>query len=275
MTEERFQSADQMLLESGLFSDVTVTCGDKTWNLHKNILCSRSVWFEKALGGTYQEATTGHVEIRNFDTESVGWVIRYIYTGTCDISSLNPIPKTKFITCYEVFTVADYFAMDPLADIAINALTADLESRLGPMQLQHQAVDWLEELFEVIRLIYQHMAIDDKTHTRSALCNTILEFVHRARFFLMQNAEFTSFLEEVPVFALDVFRMMRLTGDFLADKPDPQCSYCNREPTMRSGKNFYTHLATKKLKLDACCGSCAGKRNFPSARENWSSQKET
>lgn len=61
---------------------MTLKCGDKTWNLHKNILCSRSEWFEKALTGKFQEAQTGLVEIQNFGPEAVGWVVRYIYSGS-------------------------------------------------------------------------------------------------------------------------------------------------------------------------------------------------
>lgn len=46
--------SDLKLLESGNFADVTVTCGTKTWKLHKLILCSRSRFFGKALTGHYQ-----------------------------------------------------------------------------------------------------------------------------------------------------------------------------------------------------------------------------
>ncbi len=48
------------LLQSGLFSDVTVKCGERTWNLHKNILCSRNIWFEKALTGNYEVSSHHH-----------------------------------------------------------------------------------------------------------------------------------------------------------------------------------------------------------------------
>jgi len=99
------------LLESGNFSDVTVSCADKTWKLHKAILCSRSTWFEKALTGNFsvttsklfpwhlcsnayinlpQEAKTGHVDIKNFEPEAIDWLINYIYTG----SKLHPFCLT-------------------------------------------------------------------------------------------------------------------------------------------------------------------------------------
>jgi len=73
--------ASLRLLETGLFADVTVKCQDTIWSLHKNILCTRSVWFEKALCGNFEEARTNVVTIGTFSSDSVHWVIRYIYTG--------------------------------------------------------------------------------------------------------------------------------------------------------------------------------------------------
>ncbi|KAK3690246.1 BTB/POZ protein [Podospora appendiculata] len=248
----RFLAADadtSRLLDSGLFSDVMVTCGSKTWNLHKNILCTRSVWFKKALTGNFEESKTGRVTIENFEPEAIEWLVRYIYTGICDILALraDAATKTKFVVCYEVYTVADYFAMDSLR--------------------------WLDELFEAIKLVYQDTPLHDTTTTtiRAAFVN----FVHTGRFYFLQNEAFTKFLdEEAPLLALDMFRAMRTTGDFIVYQPDPQCSTCKNKPS-RGDKSYYTHLVTEKSRLIACCSICAVKKDLPPPTENWSGKKTT
>ncbi|KAK0724207.1 BTB/POZ protein [Lasiosphaeris hirsuta] len=272
--DNRFLTEDEKLLDTGWFSDVTVKCGDRIWRLHKNILCTRSVWFEKALTGRFEESKTGHVDIQNFDPEAIGWLIRYIYTGICDIPALRPGSKTNFVTCYEVHTVADYFAMTSLAKIALDTLAADFDARLGPVQMQYEPVDWLDELFETVKLIYQDVPLTDtsalSSSSSSPIRHALVTFVHTARFYLLQNEAFTHFLDEAPpVFALDMFRAMRTTGDFLAHLPEPQCFLCRNKPT-RSEKAYYTHLAPEKMKLHAACATCANKRDLLPCTSDWS-----
>ncbi|KAK3320257.1 BTB/POZ protein [Cercophora scortea] len=266
---DRFLSADAELLESGLFSDVTVTCGSKTWNLHKNILCTRSSWFKKALTGNFEESKTGRVDIKNFEPEAVEWLIRYIYTGVCDISALRPNTKTNFVICYEVYTVADYFAMDPLVKIALDTLNAEMQTKLGPIQLLHEPSDWLDELFEAIKLVYEDTHPGDTT-PMTQIRSAFLNFVHAARFYFLQNGAFARFLdEEAPVLAIDMFRAMRTTGDFIVYQPDPQCNTCKNRPS-RGDKGYYTHLVTDMPRLLVCCSTCAVKKDLPPPTENWS-----
>lgn len=292
------------LLESGLFSDVAVKCKDRTWRLHKNILCSRSIWFEKALTGKFEESKTGVVEIRTFDPEAVDWVIHYIYTGSsspslpslttpitdtptaCDIPSLRPSAKTNFVTCYEVYTVADFFALDSLTTLALATLNADFDARLAPLQLRHdlsppksnddphQPTDnWLDDFFETVRLVYQDTPPSDTgtTPIRTAVTN----YTHRARFFFLQNAEFNAFLDSpaAPAFALDMFRIMRGAGDFVAALPEPMCTLCRNKPG-RSDKAYYTHVAPERLKLAAACSTCAVKRGLGVCTGNWLGKRE-
>ncbi|KAK0610665.1 BTB/POZ protein [Bombardia bombarda] len=298
--ENRFLSSDEKLLESGLFSDVTVKCGDKTWNLHKNILCSRSIWFEKALTGNFEESKTGIVNIQNFYPEAIDWVVRYIYTGVCDIPTLKLDTTTNFITCYEVYTVADYFAMSPLADIALDTLKAELDSKLAPLQMQgpaeyHPSSEWFDELFEAIRLIYQdvaaNVAYNNSSNPASQIRAVIINFIHAARFYFLQNAPFNAFLDgeyrpaaeyggddiavgAPPAFALDMFRAMRTTGDFVAHLPEPQCTICRSKPSTRGGEKqpYYTHLAPDKLRLSVSCSACAVKKELPPPTEDWMSK---
>ncbi|KAL2144202.1 hypothetical protein VTI28DRAFT_9493 [Corynascus sepedonium] len=277
--DNRFMSSDAKLLRSGLFSDVKVKCGDTTWQLHKNILCTRSQWFEKALTGSFEEAKTGVVEVENFAPKQIDWVLQYIYTGACDIPSMTPSEKmkTNFVTCYEVYTVADYFGLSAMAQIALDTLSAEFDNLLGPIQLQYEsAADWLPELCEAIRRVYAH----DHTAVQSARQLTPIRaafvgFAHTARFYFLQDPDFNRFLDEdAPVFALDLFRAMRDAGDFCAALPEPTCSYCRMKPT-RSGKDYYTHLAPEALKLTACCSTCALRKDLGSGMSDWSGKKRT
>lgn len=53
MSGQNFGSKDLDLLESGLFADATITCGDRTWKVHKSIIC-RCEWFKKAFAGNFE-----------------------------------------------------------------------------------------------------------------------------------------------------------------------------------------------------------------------------
>lgn len=83
------------LLRTGLFSDVTVKCGDRTWNLHKNIICSRCDWFKKALTGQFKEASTNVIEINDFEPRLVGWLIEYLYKGGMAFSQCSTLTHNR------------------------------------------------------------------------------------------------------------------------------------------------------------------------------------
>lgn len=172
-----------------------------------------------------------------------------------------------------MYTVADYFALSTLAQIALDSLNAEFDSKLGPIQLQYESsADWLPELFDALRLVYTEAPIGD-TGSPSPIRGAFLNFVHTARFYFLHNPDFNRFIdEEAPVFALDLFRAMRTTGDFIAHLPDPQCSYCKMKPT-RGDKAYYTHLAPETLKLNTSCSTYAGKRDVGPGTANWAGKK--
>ncbi|KAI0531950.1 hypothetical protein GGR58DRAFT_507943 [Xylaria digitata] len=117
-------SSDEELLMSGLFSDVTVKCGDRTWNLHRAIL-TRSPFFQKALEpNRFKESQEKHIEITEQDPSKVNWVIYFIYTGraSSDLLTLLEDNKTVILTCVELFEIADFFTIDTLCTHAVDVL---------------------------------------------------------------------------------------------------------------------------------------------------------
>ncbi|KAK6840005.1 hypothetical protein PG990_011610 [Apiospora arundinis] len=76
------------MFDNELFSDAKVTVGDKTWPIHKAIVCPRSTYFRKAFMGRFIEAGQSHLTIEDQDSEAVGQILHYLYTGE---RKLNPI----------------------------------------------------------------------------------------------------------------------------------------------------------------------------------------
>lgn len=85
------------LLKEGKYSDLTITCGDDSYAVHKAIVCSRSPFFAACCDGDFkvgystssqvlahclQEAKSGVVDLPDDDPLAVKMMIRYLYTGT-------------------------------------------------------------------------------------------------------------------------------------------------------------------------------------------------
>lgn len=57
------RASNLKLLETGNFADAELICGGKTFKIHKAVVCTRSVWFEKALTGGFAVRTITHLQI--------------------------------------------------------------------------------------------------------------------------------------------------------------------------------------------------------------------
>lgn len=49
-----FSAADKELLESGKYADAKIVANGQTYNVHKIVLCTRSMWFRKAFEGAFR-----------------------------------------------------------------------------------------------------------------------------------------------------------------------------------------------------------------------------
>jgi len=81
------------LFDSGLFADCTVRCGDRTWKLHKHVLCKHSTFYNGAFTGDFDEAKTGVLTLSEDDPEVVDLALRFTYSENCKslTGHANPI----------------------------------------------------------------------------------------------------------------------------------------------------------------------------------------
>ncbi|KAM3433124.1 hypothetical protein MY4824_006179 [Beauveria thailandica] len=69
------------LLKSGQFSDLTLVCGSKDFNVHKAVVCAQSKVLAAAIREPFQESKTGKIVIEEYDTDTVEKMVEFLYTG--------------------------------------------------------------------------------------------------------------------------------------------------------------------------------------------------
>jgi len=99
------------ILETKLFTDCTIICGNEEIPCHRNILSSRSPVFETMFSSDMKEASTGVVEIEDFTGATVKELVNYIYTG-CPASA-----KPE-----ELLRAAHKYLMEELKDWCVEQL---------------------------------------------------------------------------------------------------------------------------------------------------------
>ncbi|KAL8828608.1 MAG: hypothetical protein Q9191_002489 [Dirinaria sp. TL-2023a] len=76
---DRLLSDHQELLRSGKYSDLTLKCGNKTWHVHRFILCAWSKVFAAASDGYFQEATTHLIDLKDDDPDVIEQLLNFMY----------------------------------------------------------------------------------------------------------------------------------------------------------------------------------------------------
>ncbi|KAH6644293.1 hypothetical protein C7974DRAFT_459937 [Boeremia exigua] len=71
----------EISLTSGAYSDMTITCGQDTYKVHKVIVCCRAGFFARAIKFGGQETQTGTIDLPDDDVEAVKCLIHYLYEG--------------------------------------------------------------------------------------------------------------------------------------------------------------------------------------------------
>ncbi|EOA84560.1 hypothetical protein ACJQWK_07314 [Exserohilum turcicum] len=86
------KSALASLFECGKYSDLTIVCGAKRYQVHRLLLATRSTFFEGACRGGFREAESGVIDLSEDDAEAVEHMIHYFYHMDY-LSSKKPLSR--------------------------------------------------------------------------------------------------------------------------------------------------------------------------------------
>lgn len=73
--------------ESPKYTDFEIRCQDRSWNVHRFIICARSKYFEKACELNFRESHEKLITIKEEDPDVVETILKYMYTGVISIPS--------------------------------------------------------------------------------------------------------------------------------------------------------------------------------------------
>ncbi|TKA82370.1 hypothetical protein B0A55_01411 [Friedmanniomyces simplex] len=136
------------LLTSEEFADLKVKLGDRTWNVHKVVVCCRSDFFAKARKGEFkvgqparmdrprtthtdrdhrmhQEGKEGIVELHDDDPDVIDKMFHYIYRNEYDDADTETAPSSSTKLEYDV---ENTWATTPFADAIDEAYTMTADS---------------------------------------------------------------------------------------------------------------------------------------------------
>ncbi|KAH7081227.1 hypothetical protein BKA63DRAFT_405963 [Paraphoma chrysanthemicola] len=68
-------------LRDGKYSDLVITCGTDTYNVHKVIVCTRAQVFSRAVGFGGKESDEGKIDLPEDEPDTVALLMQYLYEG--------------------------------------------------------------------------------------------------------------------------------------------------------------------------------------------------
>ncbi|KAF2663586.1 hypothetical protein BT63DRAFT_430412 [Microthyrium microscopicum] len=107
------------------FSDLTVACGERTWKIHKVIVCCQSNWFRIFCSYDYPQAPARAPEL-TFEKENpllIDFALRWMYGGSAlpKIGQLGGYDN-HFIAALEQYRIAHFFEADGLVKAILEEL---------------------------------------------------------------------------------------------------------------------------------------------------------
>ncbi|KAI0133834.1 BTB/POZ protein [Xylariales sp. AK1849] len=254
---------DKEALRSGLFTDVTVGCEDRTWKLHRIILCTRSEWFKAALTKDWAEAKSGEITLQEQNAVAVGWMFTWIYIRVLEPTILED-EETVFGRCIELHKVADFFALDTLCSLCLHHLTVHLQGKVRRVQKAYCEADdksnFLDDatanhLINAFRRSYQS--------DFGVFAKLMRKFVDATYYWILSDTKFQAVFDESPRFAVDLAKHVfkQASGTMFCSlrvKISSECDICGKSPWKNECGTWSLLRLHKGVEIRPMCDKCGG-----------------
>lgn len=166
----------EKLLESGNFSDITITVGEKKFQVHKAIITSRSPVFEAMLKHDMKEKGENRIKITDITSEVMEEVLRFMYAA-----KVNNIENMA----NDLLFAAEKYSIPGLKELCIKTLLDNMK---------------IKNALELLLLADMCNAADLKSK--------VIKFIVRNQKFVVLQSEFDRFIELGSKTQLELVRAM-------------------------------------------------------------------
>ncbi|CZR56334.1 uncharacterized protein PAC_06222 [Phialocephala subalpina] len=167
------------LLETGLYSDLTIKCQGRIWKAHRNVVFLQSKPLAAHLSGAFKESETGEIDLPDDDPKTLDRLIQFLYKETFDdeptfTGVLAANQDSRLITCTKVYILAEKYDIPASKELAKSKFEKAI------------ATDWNDgSLAAILEMIYTELPEFDcglKDVALKATSEHIEELVDRGEF---------------------------------------------------------------------------------------------
>ncbi|ELR10125.1 hypothetical protein VC83_04336 [Pseudogymnoascus destructans] len=186
-----------ILLDSGKYSDMRITCEEQTWNVHRSVVCAHSPVFAAMIDGGFKEAHSGVIDLPADKADIVEMMLRFLYQGDYDDLRCSTAPGEDLVELnadamvvnVEVYVIADKNGI-PALKVLARQKYAELVAEI-----------WQAESFmDSVEMVFQETLPGDSL--RKFVIETVVLHIHT----LIREEWFVAMLEDQGDFAVEVLK---------------------------------------------------------------------
>jgi len=127
------------------FTDCTVVCGDRRWQVHRAVLAKSSPVFERMLSVDMLEAKTQEISISICEPDAVEVMLCFAYTGRLDITDVEIAAVLSLADFYQMHSMIPLCADQALKHLTHGAITSVVRS-FRALNTNPETKHWWDEL---------------------------------------------------------------------------------------------------------------------------------